>query len=287
MTSRVATLRGIPISYEEIGEGSPVLVLHGLSLDHHVEMAAFEPIFAERTDTPGWRRIYPDLPGHGATPAPGWLAGSHQVLEVAEELVDTVAPGERLTLIGASWGAYLAHALASRRADAIAGLLLTVPVARAERTRRDLPPRTVLVSEPDALADVATGKEGWLEYSVVQTREMLERFRAGSGMAADEGFLERLQPRYALPSEDEMNAVIESPALIVAGRQDSIVGYRDAWPLLEHLPRASFAVLDRAGHALEDEQWSLLRALAHEWLDRVVEHRSRIAGSPKPGATAD
>ncbi|MEO5965272.1 MAG: hypothetical protein ABIR11_07385 [Candidatus Limnocylindrales bacterium] len=64
----------------------------------------------------------------------------------------------------------------------------------------------------------------------------------------------------------------EAPALIVAGRQDSIVGYRDGWSILEHLPRATFAVLDRAGHALEREQSALFKALAGEWLDRVEEY---------------
>jgi pimeloyl-ACP methyl ester carboxylesterase len=88
----------------------------------------------------------------------------------------------------------------------------------------------------------------------------------------DEAFLERLEPHYAFSFEDALTARIEAPALVVAGRQDSIVGYRDAWPLLEHLPRATFAVLDRAGHALEDEQAALFSALVNEWLDRVEEH---------------
>jgi pimeloyl-ACP methyl ester carboxylesterase len=57
----------------------------------------------------------------------------------------------------------------------------------------------------------------------------------------------------------------------VTGRQDSTVGYAAAWDLLEHYPRATFAVLDRAGHALPHEQPELLRALVTEWLARVEE----------------
>jgi pimeloyl-ACP methyl ester carboxylesterase len=60
----------------------------------------------------------------------------------------------------------------------------------------------------------------------------------------------------------------------VTGRQDSAVGYLGAWELLDHYPRATFAVLDRAGHALPHEQPELLRALVSEWLDRVREHAS-------------
>jgi pimeloyl-ACP methyl ester carboxylesterase len=61
------------------------------------------------------------------------------------------------------------------------------------------------------------------------------------------------------------------PTLILVGRQDSVTGYRDAWDLVEHYPRATFAVLDRAGHGLDLEQRGLFEALVGEWLDRVEE----------------
>ena len=52
------------------------------------------------------------------------------------------------------------------------------------------------------------------------------------------------------------------------------VTYSRAWELLEQYPRATFAVLDAAGHALPHEQPELLRALVTEWLDRVQKHPS-------------
>jgi pimeloyl-ACP methyl ester carboxylesterase len=51
------------------------------------------------------------------------------------------------------------------------------------------------------------------------------------------------------------------------------VGFASAWDLAKHYPRATFAVLDRAGHALPHEQEKLVIALMSEWLDRVQEHR--------------
>jgi hypothetical protein len=50
-----------------------------------------------------------------------------------------------------------------------------------------------------------------------------------------------------------------------------MVGYADAWALLEDYPRATFAVLDRADHDLPIQQDNLYRALVANWLDRVVE----------------
>jgi len=56
---------------------------------------------------------------------------------------------------------------------------------------------------------------------------------------------------------------------MVMGRQDTAVGYRDQWELIENFPRASFVILDKAGHNLQIEQEGLFHALVIEWLDRV------------------
>ena len=48
-------------------------------------------------------------------------------------------------------------------------------------------------------------------------------------------------------------------------------GTVEAWDLVERYPRATFAVLDRAGHGLDVEQRGLFEALVGEWLDRVEE----------------
>jgi pimeloyl-ACP methyl ester carboxylesterase len=50
----------------EIGEGLPVLIIHGWEMDGKVEERDFEPIF---TKALGFLRIYVDLPGMGTTPA--------------------------------------------------------------------------------------------------------------------------------------------------------------------------------------------------------------------------
>ena len=61
----------------------------------------------------------------------------------------------------------------------------------------------------------------------------------------------------------------DGPTLFVLGRQDAVVGYRGVFELIESYPRATVAVLDRAGHAAPWEQEDLFRALVAEWLARV------------------
>jgi pimeloyl-ACP methyl ester carboxylesterase len=93
----------------------------------------------------------------------------------------------------------------------------------------------------------------------------------------------RGQPdRYAFSFDvDDVPEPFPGPALIVTGRQDAVVGYRDAWNILEKYPRATYAVLDRAGHMLEDKQ-GLVKVLIHDWLDRVEEQAARGAQMLKP-----
>ena len=59
------------------------------------------------------------------------------------------------------------------------------------------------------------------------------------------------------------------PALVVAGRLDSTVGYAAAVDLADRYPHATLAVVDDAGHALPHERPEVLRALLAEWLARV------------------
>jgi len=42
--------------------------------------------------------------------------------------------------------------------------------------------------------------------------------------------------------------------VILTGKQDSIVGYADVFPILKRYPRATFIILDGAGHNLQIEQ---------------------------------
>jgi pimeloyl-ACP methyl ester carboxylesterase len=258
-------IRGIPVNYREIGEGRPVLLLHGMPTDHRHMVRAFEPVFERRT---GWRRIYPDLPGHGLTPGADWIQAEDDKLQVALELVDTGAPGERFLVIGASYGGYLALGAVHQRAADIDGVMLLVTNPHPEPTA--LPQHRVFVRDDEVVASLEEDERGWLRVATVQSAEDLLRFRTTILAAirmADHEFLDRVEPfTFAVSPLPEP---FPRPALILNGRQDSLTGYADMLPLQESFPRGTFAILDRAGHALPFDQAVLFRALVDDWLDRV------------------
>jgi pimeloyl-ACP methyl ester carboxylesterase len=259
--------RGVAVHYVEHGEGVPVLVLHGAGVDHREPMGALEPVFA---DAAGYRRVYPDLPGMGRTPAPAWLTGSDDVLEVLLAFIDELIGQERLLLVGHSAGAYSARAIAAARPERVAGLALLCPLGASAR---DVPAHeAVLVTvDADEALEPDDARE-FRDYFVVQTPQTLERFttRVLPGIRlADHAALERMGERWLLSVDPDDGPPSPHPTLIVAGRQDATVGYASAADLLEHYARATLAVLDGAGHALPHEQPGLLRALLVEWLERV------------------
>ena len=69
---------------------------------------------------------------------------------------------------------------------------------------------------------------------------------------------------------DHLPQPFTGPSLILTGRQDSGVGYKDQYKFIEQYPRASFVILDMCGHALQIEQAELFNAMVNEWLDRVL-----------------
>lgn len=270
------SIRGVDIFYEERGAGRPVVMLHGMPGDHRMMVDDLEPVFEGRT---GWRRIYPDLPGMGQTRAADWIATQDDMLAAVLAFIEAVAPGERFTLAGTSYGGYLARGVVYERGAAMDGLLLNVPLVQVDPAKQQLPERRVLREDPAFLRALRPEEERVGEVLVVQSLAALERARAlilPAVAAVDHGFLQRLRAHYAFGFDvDALPAPFPAPALFLAGRFDHWCGYREAWELLEDYPRATFAVLDRAGHALPVEQRALFRALVGEWLDRVEEYSAR------------
>src|SRR5437660_8586713 len=263
-------LGDIAIFYETYGTGRPIVMLPGRPSDHRVMARFMEPLFTRRD---GWMRLYPDLPGTGRTPSVDRLATHDQMLDAVLAFIDTVIPGQRFVLAGLSYGGYLARGVVYHRAVSIDGVLLCAPQVKADPTQAHLPPRTTLVEDPALVAELGPVAD----LIVVQSPTVVEAVREvlAEIQLADHSHQARLEA--AGPSSFEVAPPVpfSGPTLILTARQDNIVGYRDAWDLLDTYPRATFAVLDRAGHFVPIEQEALCHALMREGLDRVEEGESR------------
>jgi pimeloyl-ACP methyl ester carboxylesterase len=273
-------IKSIPVYYEEYGTGIPILMLHGTPVDHRWMMANMEQCFQNRS---GWRRIYPDLPGRGRTPGADWITTEDHMLEVITEFIQTIAPNQRFVVAGLSYGGYHARGLVHQLGSMIDGVALWIPQVETDVTKLEAPVHQTLVEDAQTRAAL-TPQESFLPNMAVvlgmETLEWMRTYGLPAIAMADFPFIEKVGDlaSYSFPI-DQLATPFPGPALIVTGRQDSMVGYKSAWAILDNYPRGTFAVLDRAGHFLDIEQASLLRTLTSEWLNRVEEYIAQTSSN--------
>ncbi|PRY57521.1 pimeloyl-ACP methyl ester carboxylesterase [Knoellia remsis] len=263
-----------------------MLAIHGWSPDHRLMTGILEPVLGGDPTRPAagaaYRRIYPDLPGMGQSPV-GDAASTSDVVDRVERLVGERIADEPFLLVGESYGGYVARELVRRRPGQVVGLALICPIGPVvAKTARTRPPEVVLERD-EAFLDTLDPqlRAEFEDGAVVQTEETYAAFArdvAPGLAAADAEGMARIHRRWDLGRLPEEGRTYDRPTLWLLGRQDSAVGYRDQWELLEHYPRATFAVLDRAGHNAQYERLELTEALLTDWLDRVEREPA-----PTPG----
>lgn len=262
----------LDLYYKIEGSGVPILMLHGMPADHRVMTGAFEPIF-EQVD--GYQRIYIDLPGMGKTTGGGWIDSNDAVLDVVCAFVDSVVGKRPFLLTGFSYGGYIARGVLHRFVEQVAGMMLIAPVVPGNRAERQLPPARTLVPNPDGMAQFPLPMRELLEDVLVVHEDavLARQDEVLLGIqAADHAKVREITAHYAFSFPvDQLPKPFENPVLIVTGRHDHVTGYQDPFQLVPNYPRATYAALDRAGHAVQMEQPALFNALVREWLVRVRE----------------
>jgi pimeloyl-ACP methyl ester carboxylesterase len=106
-----------PIAYDERGDGKPVVLLSSGAHDRH-DFDGLRDLLPSR-----FRSVAADWPGHGESPPGEGPATAMRFADVAEELVERLAPGGAV-VVGNSVGGFAACRLAIRRPELVRGLVL-------------------------------------------------------------------------------------------------------------------------------------------------------------------
>ena len=127
------------INYEVIGDGTPVLIIHGWGISKLTMKGAFEPIFKE---VPGYRRYYIDLPGMGASEH-GNVKNSDDILELLHGFaVDVIK--EPFMIIGQSYGGLLTRGFVNKFPEMISKIILLAPCIIPGEKQGRVEPLTVI-----------------------------------------------------------------------------------------------------------------------------------------------
>ena len=265
------------VYYEEFGEGKPILIIHGLACNIELMKGCIEPIFKKVN---GYKRIYIDLLGMGKSNNCSLeYASSDKILEMLLSFIKEKIDKEFL-LVGESYGGYLSRGILSKCYKNIEGLMLLCPMIIPDDTKRTLPEGNLKFHDKEFLEKIDKNKrELFLEYMIIANEKMYKRFEKEviSGIEqANNDFIKKLRENYSFSFnvDEEIKMInFSKPSLFITGRQDNAVGYYDLYNLLEDYPRATFAILDTAGHNLQIEQEEVFNSLFLNWLKRVEKYK--------------
>lgn len=240
----------------EVGQGAPVLVLHG-AYSSGTEMAGFLTATLREN-----RLLLPDLPGHGGSPGDG-VDSCTDVVDRLDAYVEAALGSEPFAVIGHSYGAHIARALAARRPHQVNRLALICPLVPDDEPAE---PPTVVTDDgsADSLPD-DLAKE-FRDYFVVRTAATLARFTDAVVPALGPHDAEAIDRQLEHPDLDTNDTGADRPTLILTGRRDAWVGYRQHRTLVAAYPRATSIIVADAGHALPHERPSLVAAALVDWI---------------------
>jgi pimeloyl-ACP methyl ester carboxylesterase len=264
------------LNYEITGDGKPVIILHGLCCSMEMMKACLEPVFQKENH---YRRIYIDLPGMGKSTGETEHASADGILDILLDFIENVVH-EKYLLVGESYGGYLARGILSRDAKHVDGLMLLCPVVEPERSKRILPENIIRFEDACFLDTLAPeDKEGFSEYAILANEHTYQRYHAEilpALKSADEKYITKLEKNYSF-SFDADGIIgglgFDKPTLFISGKQDNCVGYEDLWRLVKDYSRASFFILDAAGHNLQIEQDILFSQMVENWLFRIEQEK--------------
>ncbi len=258
-------------------DGIPMLMLHGFGCQLEIMRGCMEPAIEAAGMGEMVFRIYVDLPGHGrSSDAPLSHASSDTILKESIAVMDEIAPGKEFAVVGQSYGGYIALGMMAACPERLLGSALICPLAVDSLEGRRTEEGGVILKDEAFLSTLTDAeRQSFLQNAVRADRETWVRFRdeEAPGFAnANPVFLEAVDRSFPLThgvSEFMEGPSFDKPAVLVCGRQDSMVGYLDQARLLPKLSRGTMAILDIAGHNLQFEQPELFCALMAEWLQRL------------------
>jgi pimeloyl-ACP methyl ester carboxylesterase len=275
----IVDAQGNSTSYLSAGEGSPVVLLHGIgggagSWREQLESVnAIEPV--TQAPLPGGEGLYKksdqqlrllawDAPGYGASsPIPGSEMGS--ALAYGKRFwawLDALTISEPVDLLGQSLGCIFAAAAASLKPARVASLTLLAPAqgygkAQPEERakKRDARIRNV---ETLGMAGLAQKRAA----AMLAPNASAEKVHSVQENMAAIGAAGYIAATHALADSDlkTLLKTLTMPLTIAAGRNDTITPYAQCKALAAEM-KCLFVTLDDAGHASPTDAPELVSAL--------------------------
>jgi len=264
-------LPGAEVNYAEIGEGEPILFVHGLAGCWRNWLENL-PHFG-RTH----RAIALDLPGFGHSPMPSWPIGMPAYGQLLHDFCEKLGIGRVTALVGNSMGGFVATEAAIDDPERFERLVLVsaagISFAEAEGRRKE-----AAVSLFEATFPFMAGpRRAWLTRPAGRKfafgrvfhnpnrirpellREQMEPGLQSPGFGAAIRAIGGYDTRHRLPE-------IEVPTLVVWGLDDHIVPVEAAIGYHRLIPESRLELFERTGHVPQMERPHRFNALLEDFV---------------------
>jgi pimeloyl-ACP methyl ester carboxylesterase len=271
---RWVSVAGQPVNTIDLGEGPPLVFVHGLSGSWPNWLEQL-PVFAD-----SHRVIAVDLPGFGHSPMPHERITISGYARLLDGLLDELGIGAA-TVVGNSMGGFISAELAIAFPERVERLVLVSPAGissyRNTRGTRALP----ALHRGERIVAAYTA---WMasKSDLVTKRAFLRNATLGlvtrhpgrlpAALAAEQlrgagkpGFVQALEAnldydfRHRLPE-------IACPTLIVWGDQDKVLTVRDAAVYAELIPGSRKVIYEDTGHMAQIERPEAFNSLLRDFL---------------------
>jgi 3-oxoadipate enol-lactonase len=228
----------IEVELEIMGEGRPILLLHGLGLDHSIWL----PMASLYQDQAMF--IMPDLRGQGKSELGVGDGSLEQQADDMAAVLDCMRV-EKAVLAGHSMGGYLALAFAERHPERLAALILVTSHTGAD----DEDKKQGRIRDAERIPHCGTREfAAGLAPRLSADADLVKRMQKIIVATPPDGLANVLRAIAARPDRTELFKQLDKPVMFIAGAQDQIVKVTTAKELHRAKPSLRMAILPDAGH---------------------------------------
>lgn len=269
---RRVSLPGADVGYVEMGEGEPILFLHGISGAWQNWLETL-PRFAR-----DHRVIALDFPGFGSSPMPSWPIDVPAYGRLVHDFSEKLGIGQKATVVGNSLGGFVAAEAATAAPGLFERMVLVSPAGivntwnpeeRAVATAyiwKTFSPFFArggrgIVARP-RLRRAVFGR--FMRYPNLLRDDLLWE-QISSGLTACPGFGDALKAAIRHDIRERLGG-IEIPTLIVWGFDDRVIPVRAALSYHRRIPGSRLEIFERTGHVPQLERPARFNSLLEEFL---------------------
>lgn len=252
--------------YEDRGQGTPLLFIHGFPLNHQMWVPQLEAL-SERA-----RMIAPDLRGHGESGAPPGVYSMDLLAGDCMALLEALAITEPVVVCGHSMGGYVALAFQRRFPERLAGLILAATRASADtpegKAGRD---QTASKAREEGAEAIAQGMLPKLlaPQTYDDRPKLVERVAGLMRSTSVEGVVGASLGMKERPDARPGLSKIRIPTLILHGEDDQIIPQEAAKEMQSAIPQADLVTIPGAGHMPNLERPKAFNQAVAEFLDNL------------------